>query len=222
MLERESLWALSYLLRLRLCVELRGAKGVNYLAHLYFSAPRPLAWAGSLMGDFFKGTDFGTLPEDLVFHLKLHRRLDTYTRTSTAFQNSRRRLDPRFRHGRSILVDVFYDHFLACQWERYSDQPLPDFAQEVYRGLTLCHDHLAPGLQDQLPRMIGGDWLTSYRNQDVVRRVLQRLEQRLNHKIPLVDGYHQLDKLRTVLEEDFGHFMAEAAEYVCRHSAPHS
>lgn len=187
---------------------------MNYLAHLYFSAPRPLAWAGALMGDFFKGSHFGELPDDLVTHLKLHRRLDTFTLNSPPFQASRRRLCPSFGHGRSILVDVFYDHFLACQWEHYSYQPLPEFAHGVYSGLRVCHQYLPVRLQEQLPRMIAGDWLTSYRQEAVVERVLLRLEQRLKHKIPLAQGYEQLHQHRDKLEEDFTAFMAAATGYV--------
>jgi len=166
------------------------------------------------MGDFFKGNIYGDLPDDLVNHLKLHRRLDTYTLDSPPFQKSRRRLCPAFGHGRSILVDVFYDHFLACQWETYSQQPLPEFARRVYCGLRSCHDYLPQRLQEQLPRMIAGDWLTSYRQEEVVERVLLRLEQRLKHKIPLAEGYDQLHQHRAELEKDFAAFMAAAADYV--------
>jgi acyl carrier protein phosphodiesterase len=187
---------------------------MNYLAHLYFSAPRPLAWAGSLMGDFFKGRHFGELPDDLVTHLKLHRRLDTFALDSPPFQISRQRLCSSFGHGRSILVDVFYDHFLACQWENYSSEPLPAFADGVYSGLRACHHYLPARLQEQLPGMIAGDWLTSYRQEEVVERVLLRLEQRLKHKIPLARGYAQLHQHRDELEQDFTAFMTAAAGYV--------
>ncbi|MFO7812978.1 MAG: ACP phosphodiesterase [Pelovirga sp.] len=187
---------------------------MNYLAHLYFSDPRPLAWAGSLMGDFFKGSRFGDLPDDLVFHLRLHRRLDTFTLNSPPFQSSRRRICPSFGHGRSILVDVFYDHFLACQWQDYADRPLSEFAQDVYSGLYGCRSYLPYRLQEQLPRMIANDWLTSYRQEEVVERVLMRLEQRLNHRIPLARGYGQLHQHREDLEQDFAAFMAAATDYV--------
>ncbi len=187
---------------------------MNYLAHLYFSAPRPLAWAGSLMGDFFKGRYFGGLPDDLVVHLRLHRRLDTMTLDNPPFQASRRRLCPSFGHGRSMLVDVFYDHFLARQWENYSAQSLPEFAHRVYSGLMDSHHYLPERLQEQLPRMIADDWLTSYREEATVKRVLQRLEQRLHHKIPLAKGYGQLALHRKELEKDFAAFMVAAANYI--------
>lgn len=185
---------------------------MNYLAHLYFSDPNPLAWAGSLMGDFVKGAVPTTFPEELSRHLKLHRHIDSLTQRSEIFQTSRRRLDPRFRFARSVLVDVFYDHFLACRWEEYSDQSLAEFSQSVYRGLQSCHDHLSPGLQQQLPRMIEYDWLTAYRKPEIVQRVLQRLEERIKHKIPLAAGFPQLELWRDELENDFSAFMDEAQQ----------
>lgn len=192
---------------------------MNYLAHLYFSESRPLAWAGALMGDFVKGSRFDGLPDDLVLHLKLHRALDTYTRDSEPFQTSRRRLDPALSHGRSVIVDVFYDHFLACNWSDFSTRPLPEFAQQVYGGLMDSHDHLHPKLQQQLPRMMENDWLTSYQRPEVVKRVLQRLEQRLNHKLALVDGFAALSTTREALEGDFRNFMTAAEIHVAQWKA---
>ena len=162
------------------------------------------------MGDFVKGAVPATFPEELSRHLKLHRHIDSLTQRSEIFQISRRRLDPRFRYARSILVDVFYDHFLACRWGDYSTQPLESFSQDVYTGLQSCYDFLSPGLQQQLPRMIEYDWLTSYRQPEIVQRVLFRLEERLKHKIPLADGFSQLAIWRDQLEDDFIAFMVEA------------
>lgn len=187
---------------------------MNYLAHLYFSDPSPLAWAGSLMGDFFKGSDFSDLPEELVRHLKLHRYIDSFTQGSVVFQTSRKRLDPNFRHARSVLIDVFYDHFLACQWGDYHASSLPDFSQGVYHGLQICYEVLSPNLQKQLPRMIEYDWLTSYQQPYVVERVLQRLEERLKHKVPLASGFPELARRRPELEQDFSLFMHELGIFV--------
>ncbi len=162
------------------------------------------------MGDFVKGAVSESLPDELSRHLKLHRHIDSLTQRSEVFQTSRRRLDPRFRYARSVLVDVFYDHFLACRWDEYSNQPLASFSQTVYCGLQSCYDHLSPGLQQQLPRMIEYDWLTSYQQPNIVQRVLERLEDRINHKLPLAAGFSQLDLWREELECDFQRFMNEA------------
>jgi len=184
---------------------------MNYLAHLYFSDPTPYGWAGSLMGDFVKGAGPTQLPNDLQIHLKLHRYIDRLTQNNAVFQMSRKRLNPRYRYARSILVDVFYDHFLACNWNEFSAQPLEEFAQSVYNGLEMCFDLLGPDLQQQLPHIIKNNWLVSYQNPDIIQRVLLRIEERLQHKIALAEGFEDLFLYRDQLEDDFRIFMAEAA-----------
>ena len=159
------------------------------------------------MGDFHKGRCFDGMPEELVRHIKLHRYIDSLTRTDESFQNSRRCIDPIYRHARGVLVDVFYDYFLACNWEQFSPQPLSLFSATVYRGLEDCYDYLSPGLQRQLPSMIKHNWLLSYQNIDTVQRVLRRLEQRLNGKVALGDGLSQLFLHQNSLESDFILFM---------------
>ncbi len=187
---------------------------MNYLAHLYLSDPEPLAWAGSLMGDFVKGAIPEYLPLILRRHIQLHRRIDSFTRRSSFFQNSRRRLNPRFRYARSILVDVFYDHFLACNWQDYSDQPLLDFTQLVYHGLQSNHELLGSELQLQLPRMIEHNWLYSYRRPEIIERVLWRLEDRLGNRLPISEGAGELLLFRDELSDDFSAFMIEVESFV--------
>ncbi|NOY12312.1 MAG: DUF479 domain-containing protein [Deltaproteobacteria bacterium] len=166
------------------------------------------------MGDFVKGPIPADLPDELSRHLRLHRRLDSYTQQSRAFQRSRRRLDPRFRYARSILVDVFYDHFLARHWRQYSSRPLTAFAQDVYRGLQSNYALLPAALQQQLPHMIEHDWLTSYQHTDVVSKVLRRLEMRLQHKFPLAQGIAELERCQASLENDFAAFMLEVTDVI--------
>lgn len=168
------------------------------------------------MGDFLKGPIPPHLPYELKLHVRLHRQLDSYTCRSEAFQTSRKRLDPGFRYARGVLVDVFYDHLLACSWSRYSTIPLEDFSSQVYQGLQTSFALLPAKLQQQLPHMIEHDWLSSYRQPEVVLRVLQRLEARLQHKIPLAEGYSELERCRNGLERDFRVFMnAAAGEFAC-------
>ena len=168
------------------------------------------------MGDFHKGAIPQGLPHQLRRHLLLHRRIDSLTQQNEIFQTSRKRLHPRFRHARSVLVDVFYDHFLAQNWHLYHHLSLFDFSQKIYAGLAQQQQHLSPGLIQILPMMTAHNWLYSYRLEEVVARVLQRLEQRLNHRLPLTEGFSELHLWRKELEKDFATFMLDCSDFVAR------
>lgn len=189
---------------------------MNYLAHLYFSDPEPMAWAGSLMGDFLKGPVPIHGDRQLLRHLRLHRLVDRFAHENKHFRASCARLDHRYRFGRGILVDVFYDHFLARFWDEFAGQPLEEFSGQVYAGLRSCHDLLPEGMQNLLPRMERDNWLLSYRHESVVDKVLSSLERRLRHRLPLADGLSDLRLHVDALEDDFRAFLLDADVFVTR------
>ena len=98
---------------------------MNYLVHLYLSDDEPLVRLGNLMGDFVKGRLEGLdYPPGIMKGLRQHRFLDSYSHRSPAVGKSKERIDPRFGYFRGILIDVFYDHFLARNWQQHSDGTL--------------------------------------------------------------------------------------------------
>src|SRR4051812_26307099 len=104
---------------------------MNYLAHLLLSENSPEARIGNLMGDFVKSAslDPNTYSAPMRRGITLHQKIDAYTDTHPVFQISRTRISAPRRRYAGILIDIFYDHFLATHWSDFSPQPLPDFTQ---------------------------------------------------------------------------------------------
>lgn len=183
---------------------------MNYLVHLHLSDPTPGCLLGNLMGDFVKGRLPEDYPPQIRFGLAMHRRVDTFANSSPAFLRSKSRLDPRYHYFRAIMVDVFYDHFMARYWEEFASEPLEVFARRIYRFLDEHFADLPPGLQAVAPRMISHNWLVSYRQQATIGRVLERLSKRLTRANPLGEGLAQLEQSYPLLKEDFREFLEEA------------
>jgi acyl carrier protein phosphodiesterase len=187
---------------------------LNYLVHLYLSGPDPEIQLGGLMGDFVKGRIPTDYPEKIALGLHLHRRIDSLAQNSPHTRRSRQRLDPKFGHGRGIIVDIFYDHFLAANWRDYSTSHLTSYAADVYELLQASHLQLPHGLQQVAPRMIEYNWLVSYQHREVVGKALQRIAQRLSRPLPLAEGVDDLDTHEVSLRQDFAGFMDEAKIFV--------
>ena len=94
---------------------------MNYLAHLYLAGNDAEALIGSLMGDFIKGRVDPDLPPVLRQAILQHRRIDSFTDAHPIVRRSKQRVTNEFRRYAGILIDVFYDHFLAREWSQYSD-----------------------------------------------------------------------------------------------------
>lgn len=185
---------------------------MNYLVHLYLAGADPELRLGGLMGDFVKGPLDDRYPPGIVAGLRLHRRIDSCAAVSPHCRASRQRLHPRFGHTRAVLVDIFYDHFLAVHWDEFHDQQLHDFAADAYRLLADNRDLLPEGLARIAPRMAAHDWLTSYRDRTSVDTALQRIATRLRRPTALGEGVVELERCGEELLGDFRGFMVEARQ----------
>jgi acyl carrier protein phosphodiesterase len=131
-----------------------------------------------------------------------------------AVRKSKERIDPRFGYFRGILIDVFYDHFLARNWEKHASSTLEEFADSIYRIIE-NHQGILPGkLLQVAPRMIRYNWLVSYRQVEVMERALVRIGQRLSRDNPLAEGYDELLVNYDELENDSAQFLDEARAYI--------
>lgn len=187
---------------------------MNFLAHFYLADESPAALAGSLMGDFVKGRLTGCYPPEIERAILIHRRIDSFTDRDATVLASRRRIDPAFRLLRGILVDVYYDHFLARHWPRYSDEPLADFAARVYAALDEHGRHFPAPLERIAPRMAAEDWLSSYQTLEGIADVLERMSRRLSRPNRLGAGAAQLERRYAAFEADFHEFLPRLQAYV--------
>lgn len=192
---------------------------MNYLAHLYLAERSGTSLIGSLMGDFVHGRlPPGRFPLDIERGIRLHRRVDSFTDAHAAVRASRRRLRSPFRRYGGILIDMFYDHFLARDWEMFHDQPLSEFAQRTYALLEARTEVLAEALRRAVPHFRSCDLLVSYRNPSGIERALHGLSRRLSRPNPLPSGISELTRNYHQFERDFHLFMPQV-EVFAHHEA---
>jgi acyl carrier protein phosphodiesterase len=187
---------------------------LNYLVHLFLADDTPPSLLGNLMGDFVKGRLDDTFPTAIRRGIELHRQVDAFAHDNPLYRRSKSRLDDRYGYFRGVLIDIFYDHFLARNWQRYHPLPLEIFADRVYRLLEEHFEMLPPGLQQVAPRMIEHNWLVSYREVETIDRVLGRISARLRRANPIGQGIVELHRHYAGLETDSDLFLAQAHEFV--------
>ena len=189
---------------------------MNYLAHLFLSESSDEALLGSLLGDFVKGDDYKIYSTGIQKAIHIHRRIDAYSNMHPIYRRSKRRISSSYRHTRAILVDVFYDHFLANDWGDYTEESLEDFACRCYSILKIYQDRLPTRLRTVLPRMIANDWLRSYLDEARIGLVLRGLSHRLSRENRLHRGLEELHGNYEGLQEDFRAFFPELVNHVSR------
>lgn len=193
------------------------ATTMNFLAHLLIAERSPAAMVGSLMPDLARGRAPADLPAEALAAFHQHRAVDAFTDTHPLFAQSRSRL--RERHGRyaGILVDVFYDHFLATDWSRYRDEPLGDFIDRAHEALR-SHQHLMPpAMRYPVDKLLEQDWLRSYATVEgielALRRMSQRLTERFDRPVQLHTAVADLVEHDAALRGDFHAFFPQLLAY---------
>lgn len=155
---------------------------MNFLAHLYLSNNNKELMIGNFIADHVKGNKFSLFPDNIQKGILLHRAIDSYTDTHEIVRVSKRRLHERYGHYDGVIIDIFYDHFLAINWRDYSEIPLDIFVNSVYDLLQSNINTLPQKTQDILPSMIEYNWLYNYQFAKGIKAVLNGMNNRTNGK----------------------------------------
>ena len=196
---------------------------MNYLAHALLAGPEADWRLGGLLGDFVKGPlppGCGPLPESVRLGVVLHRRIDSFADAHSAFLRSRGRVSEARRRYGGIMVDMFYDHFLARHWAEFSDEPLESYTARLYALLAERPALLPERLREILPLMRRDDWLASYREVASVSFALDRMgERRLRPGNLLAGSGTELEAAYAGFERDFLEFFPDAQDFAARFRA---
>lgn len=188
---------------------------MNYLAHLLIADDTPHSMLGNLMGDFVKGKEsYRHLPLEIQKGIELHRKVDAFTDHHPVVHQSLRRISPRWGLWSGVIIDVYYDHLLALDWETYSPEPLSEFVGRVH---TVLLDHLClmpRTMQFVVKMLVEKDRLRSYAKIAGIAEVLRGLSARIRLRKPsrdvhLEDAIADLSRHHAELQRDFAQFFPE-------------
>lgn len=194
---------------------------MNFLFHLYLSGDDTELLVGNFMGDFVKGPLDDTYGPGILKGLRLHRKIDAFAQKNADFQASRLRLPAAYGLYRGVLVDLFYDHFLAASWDSLSATSFSDY---LVATQSIVEQHLMimpPHLQEIVP-LIFNDFLPSYRTVSGTERALRRMSRRRQRENPLAAGGGELSRYYLELQKDFSCFLPQAERFCAEFRAESS
>ncbi|TLU66790.1 DUF479 domain-containing protein [Thalassotalea litorea] len=158
---------------------------MNYLAHLYLAKTNRDSLTGNLMGDFCQGLDIKQLPLAVQLGIHNHRSIDRFTDSHPKVRALKSCLPPQLQRFSGIISDVVFDHFLALQWQQFSDKNFLEFRQHSYQKLAQGYPLMPEKMQIMVERMISQDWLSGYQDFANVDRALQGIGRRMRFANPL-------------------------------------
>jgi acyl carrier protein phosphodiesterase len=192
---------------------------MNYLAHLYLSSGHPEISIGNFIADHVKGADIQRYSGAVLEGIRLHREIDSFTDSHSVVEESKRRLRPRFGKYAPVIADVYYDHFLARDWQRYHHQSLPDFSLECYALMNANRHHLPERSAHMLSFMEKQNWLLNYASIEGIGKALGGLSRRTRFESGMEYAHHFLLEHYESFEREFQDFFP-ALEEACLFKRP--
>ena len=186
---------------------------MNYLAHLYLAEDSPESIIGNLLGDFVKGTPIAHYSDGIKKGIEIHRKIDAFTDSHPDFIKSKRLISSINKRYAGIIVDIFYDHFLATKWLEYSSIPLKNFTSNVYKLLDDNKEILSGSLRAFLPRLKTENLLMSYASIQGTSTALKRVSLRLKRENSLEKAVEDLNAQYQEFEFNFIKFFPQLIEY---------
>lgn len=186
---------------------------MNFLAHIYLSGDNDLIKIGNFMADGIRGKHFETFPMEIQKGIILHRAIDTFTDAHPVFRQSTKKLHSRYHHYAGVIVDVFYDHFLAKNWSVYSNENLEEYIQLFYTSLKDNRPILTERTIGIMPYMFEQNWLSSYQTIEGINTILTQMDSRTKNKSKMRFATDELKEFYTEFEQDFTLFFEDLRDH---------
>lgn len=187
---------------------------MNYLAHIYLSGDDEELMVGNYLGDHVRGKNFPNLTERMVDGIYLHRFIDTYTDSHSVVAKSKLRLRPGYNKYAAVIVDIFYDHFLAYNWNDYHYMSLPSFTQKSY-GIIKKHYTVLPERSKLvINHMSEHNWLLNYAELTGMEKALIGISKRAKYKSNMEHSIQDLKAHYTEFENEFKLFFTDLKKEV--------
>lgn len=182
---------------------------MNFLAHIYLSGENDMVKIGNFMADSIRGHSYVTYPEDIQKGVLLHRFIDSFTDTHPIYRQSKHRLHDKYGHYSGVIMDIFYDHFLAKNWKKYSDEKLEEYVDTFYHLLDVHYDILTERVKGMLPYMFGRNWLVSYASLEGLEMIMFHMDHRTKNRVAMHESIVELKEFYAEFETEFFLFFDE-------------
>jgi acyl carrier protein phosphodiesterase len=187
---------------------------MNFLAHIYLSGENDQIKVGNFIGDWIKGNDYKKYPADVQKGILLHRKIDSYTDNHSIVRKSKSRLNDEYQKYSGIIIDIFYDHFLAINWKDFATTELADFTYTLNQCLVANMHYLPIDIQEFIPKFMKRRWLESYATPGGIEKVLIGMSQQTSLPDRTTEAMQILQTHYNSFKEEFFCYFPQLVKFV--------
>lgn len=185
---------------------------MNFLAHFHLSGDNEQLAIGNFLGDFIRGSEVPNLPSMMQKGVQLHRFIDQYTDSHPVVKQVNEILKPYFAKYAAVVSDIYFDFFLASNFDAYSSVSLRDYTHHVYEMMERNLPLMTVRAQRYYGFMIDRDIFFEYGNKGGMQHVFNGMSNRARFDSKMERGVEILTKHEDELRELFEAFYPDLQE----------
>ena len=186
---------------------------MNFLAHVFLSGDDfPLA-LGNLIADKIKGNELKIYPPSVQRGIFLHREIDHFTDTHPLFKACVTELFPTYRHYSRVIVDMYFDHFLAVLWNRFHPLELSEFSTQFYTKLDTTDIEFSEKTERFIDALITYNWFEQYQTIQGLHSILLQMDKRTRFDSNLANSTTELVEKYSYFQNNFLDFMQDLIRF---------
>lgn len=192
---------------------------MNYLAHFYLSNENENLILGNLIADSMNGRldspQYEHFNPEIIEGIKLHREIDYFTDNHSVVKQSIHRLQAKYHKYSGVIIDMYYDHLLARNWNKFSNEPLELYSHRVYEIFEENKAIIPFKMNRMVHSMSSRDWLSNYRFEENLNWAFAGLAKRAKFESKMENALEDLMENYGEYLEEFLIFFPEIIEH-CR------
>ena len=186
---------------------------MNFLAHVFLSGDDfPMA-LGNLIADKIKGNELKIYPPSVQRGIFLHREIDHFTDTHPLFKACVTLLFPTYRHYSRVIVDMYFDHFLAVLWNRFHPLELSEFSTQFYTKLNTTDIEFSEKTERFIDALITYNWFEQYQTIQGLHSILLQMDKRTRFDSNLANSTTELVEKYSYFQNNFLDFMQDLIRF---------
>ncbi|WP_025761593.1 acyl carrier protein phosphodiesterase [Dyadobacter tibetensis] len=186
---------------------------MNYLAHILLSGNSENVIMGNFVGDFVKGRllheKYPDWSKEYLLGLRLHRFIDYYTDTHAVVREAKKRIALRYGRISGIIVDIYFDYFLASDFLNFCPIPLTEYSQNMYALFERRKEMVPNSMQGMVSHMVRQNWLLSYATLEGIDLTFSRMSRRAEFLLPIQNAGMELRNNEDIYRRYFKEFYPE-------------
>ena len=182
---------------------------MNFLAHFYLAGESEELIIGNFLGDMIRKVEWPNFSSKIVEGIKMHQQIDYFTDSHKIVKQHKKLLIAKHGHFSGVILDIFYDYFLAKNWDNHHNTSLPSYANWVYQSLEKKESNYNKKAKTAFNHMKKYNWLMAYSSTDGIDQVLKGMAQRTRFDSEMGNALTDLQRHNSIYQDGFNEFFLE-------------